>query len=171
MEHSEPLPLLLRDITGTAIGAFYDVYNELAGFPEFVVRRGMAIALADAGLTVRQEVPLPVFFRGRPIVTFKADLVIEPGVLIECKVRPEIDAFDKAQLAHYLKASHLEVGLLFNFGRRPDFSRVIYENVRKRPRIEPPADLDAILADVTEVRRREADIQDPRDPPRRQRDP
>ncbi len=118
-----------------AIGTFFDVYNELAGFPEFVLRRGLAVALADAGLVVQQEVALPVWFRGRRLATFRADLIVDPGVLIEVKIAPEILAINKAQVMHYLKATDLEVGLLFNFGRRPEFARVIYQNARK-PRRE-----------------------------------
>jgi GxxExxY protein len=92
MESSEKPELLLKDITGTAIGAFYDVYNELAGFPEFVVRRGRVIALRDAGLTVGEEVELPVWFRGKRIVNFNADLIVDPGLIIEVKNSPEIHA-------------------------------------------------------------------------------
>lgn len=44
------------------------------------------------------------------------------------------------QVLHYLKATDLEVGLLLNFGRRPEFARVIYENDRKPPRQFPPTD-------------------------------
>ncbi len=149
MDANKRPDLLMTDLTSTAIGAFYDVYNELVGFPEFVVRRAMAIALRDAGLSVREEVELPVWFRGHHLVKFRADLMVQPGLLVEVKVRPEIDSFHKAQLLHYLKATDLEVGLLLNFGRKPEFTRIIYENTRKRPRVEIPANLDQILVDRT----------------------
>ncbi len=126
-----------EDITDAAIKAFFDVYNELAGFPEFVLRRAMAIAIRDAGLAVAEEVPLPVWFRGRQIVQFRADLVVQSQVIVEVKTRPDIDAFNKAQVLHYLKATDLEVGLLVNFGRRPEFSRVVCETARKPPRESP----------------------------------
>jgi GxxExxY protein len=142
--------LLMEDTTGLVIRAFYDVYNELAGFPEFVVRRALAIAVRDAGLLVEEEVPLPVWFRGHRIVTFKVDLIVQSRLLVEVKVRPELDAFDKAQVLHYLKASDLEVGLLLNFGRRPEFRRVIYQNARKTPRrVSLPEELDRLLTDNT----------------------
>ena len=130
MKSSEK-PLLLQDVTKVAIGCFYDTYNELSGFPEFVVVQGLAIALEDAGLDVRREMRIPVWFRGHRLTSFRADLVIDPGVIIEVKCAPAIEAFHKAQLMHYLKATDLEVGLLFNFGREPQFSRVIYQNARK----------------------------------------
>jgi len=43
------------DITDKVIGAFFATYNELSGFPEFVLRRAMAIAIRDAGLTADEE--------------------------------------------------------------------------------------------------------------------
>lgn len=131
---AERPPLILGEQTGAVIREFYSVYNELGGgFPEFVYRRAMALALREAGLGVSEEVPLPVWFRGNRIVTFRADLVVGDHVLIEVKALPEVDKFQQAQVLHYLKASDLEVGLLLNFGRRPEFRRVICENSRKRP--------------------------------------
>ena len=138
---AERPPLILGEQTGAVIREFYSVYNELGGgFPEFVYRRAMALALREAGLAVNEEVPLPVWFRGNRIVTFRADLVVGDHVLIEVKALPEVDKFQQAQVLHYLKASDLEVGLLLNFGRRPEFRRVICENSRKRP---PPGDLQS----------------------------
>jgi GxxExxY protein len=142
MDSQQPT-LKHEDITGVVIKAFFDVYNELAGFPEFVLCRAMAIAIRDAGLSAAEEVPLPVWFRGHQIVKFKADLIVQSQVIVEVKARPEVDPFNKAQVLHYLKATDMEVGLLLNFGRRPEFSRVIYENARKSPRHVPPADAES----------------------------
>jgi hypothetical protein len=103
------------DVTDKVIGAFFDTYNELAGFPEFVLRRAMAIAIRERGLAVEEEKQLPAWFRGHQIVKFRA---------------------------HYLKATDLEVGLLVNFGRRPEFDRVVCERARKRPRFTPPEGVD-----------------------------
>ena len=133
MMDSEQKPrLLLQEVTALAIGAYYDVFNELAGFPEYVMCRALVVALQEAGLSVREEVSLPVWFRGRLLTTFRADLVVDPGLLIEVKAAPEIQPFHKAQLLHYLKASGLEVGLLFNFGRRPQIARMVYQQSHNR---------------------------------------
>jgi len=145
MQQDQKRVLLLENESRIVIGAFFDIYNELGGLPEFVLRRALAIALEDAGLNVRQEVALPVWFRGKRIATFRADLIVDPGLIVEVKTAAEIEPFHKAQLVHYLKATDLEVGLLLNFGRQPKFCRVVYENIRKRPRVEPPANLDEAL--------------------------
>ena len=133
-------PLLHQDVTKIAIGCFYDTYNELSGFPEFIVVQGLAIAFEDAGVQVRREVRIPVWFRGRRLTSFRADLLIDPGLIVEVKCAPAIEAFHKAQLMHYLKATSFEVGLLFNFGPVPQFCRVVYQNARK-PRVITPSEL------------------------------
>jgi hypothetical protein len=40
-------------------------------------------------------------------------------------------SFYEAQLINYLKATNIEVGLLLNFGRKPEFKRFVYDNKRK----------------------------------------
>ena len=61
-------------------------------------------------------------FGAPPRVAIVPDPVVpRDGVIVEVKARPEIDPFNKAQVLHYLKATDLEVGLLVNFGRRPEF--------------------------------------------------
>ena len=123
-----------------SIGAFYDVYNELGpGFPEFISRRALAIAIRDAGLEVCEEIEIPVWFRGRRIAKFRADMIVAGRLLVEVKASPEIDRFHMAQVLHYLKASDLEVGLLFNFGREPKFKRVAHETSRKRRHFDTPS--------------------------------
>jgi GxxExxY protein len=109
------------------------------GFPEFVARRALAIMIGETGLAVREEIELPVWFRGQRIAKFRADLLVADTLLVEVKVSPEIDAFHTAQVLHYLKASDLEVGLLLNFGREPQFKRVVYQRSRNRRYFETPS--------------------------------
>jgi GxxExxY protein len=147
IEHRKE-PLIAEAESHACIGAFYSTYNELgAGFPEFISRRAVAIAIRDVGLEVHEEVELPVWFRGRQIAKFRADMIVAGKLLIEVKIAPEIDRFHMAQVLHYLKASDLEVGLLFNFGREPKFKRIAHGRARKRPRFDPPAaeDIDRLL--------------------------
>jgi hypothetical protein len=37
----------------------------------------------------------------------------------------------RAQLLNYLRATDIEVGLLLNFGERPEFKRLVFDNLKK----------------------------------------
>jgi GxxExxY protein len=122
-----------RDLTDLIIGTFYEVYNELGfGFLESVYEEAMIIALEAKGLKVGQQVPIPVWFRERKIGNFEADLIVENVVILELKAVKLIDEAHKAQLLNYLRATEIEVGLLLNFGQRPEFKRLAFDNHRKK---------------------------------------
>jgi GxxExxY protein len=82
-------PLLHEDITDRIISSLFSSYNELAGFPEFVLRRALAIAISIDGLSVEEEKPLPVWFRGYQIVNFRADLVVASAVIVKSRPGPK----------------------------------------------------------------------------------
>ena len=132
MEDKSNDSLLHRELTDTIIGVFYDVYNELGfGFLESVYEEAMLIALSEKGLDVRQQVAVPVWFRGRKIGIYEADLIVERSVIIELKAVRQLAEAHLAQLMHYLRATKIEVGLVMNFGLKPEFKRRVFENTRK----------------------------------------
>ena len=126
------------ELTAKTIGVFYDVYNELGyGFLESVYEECMLIALNEANIVARGQVPLPVWFRGCRIGEFRADILVENTVLLEFKAARALDPAREAQLLHYLKSTPTEVGLLLNFGQRPEFRRLLVDNQRKKIRENP----------------------------------
>ncbi len=58
-------------------------------------------------------------------------------VLLELKSARSIESSHEAQLLHYLRATDIEVGLLLNFGVRPQFRRLLFDNERKKIRGNP----------------------------------
>lgn len=130
--------LKLGELTERIIGVFYEVYNELGhGFLESVYEEGVAIALAQAGMNVQRQYPLKVIFRGCVVGDFRADLIVERAVILELKAAAGIDASHEAQLLNYLRATEIEVGLLLNFGTKPQFKRMVFENSRKQIGVHP----------------------------------
>ena len=121
-------------LTEQIIAVFYEVYNELGhGFLESVYHKSLALALNEKGLLVQSPVDIPVFFRGHRVGDFEADLLVEKCVLLELKAARTLDSSHKAQLLNYLRATEIEIGLLLNFGVKPEIKRLIYDNPRKRP--------------------------------------
>jgi len=131
---SAPKPVLQHaELTEKIIGAFYCVYNDLGpGFLESVYKRSMAIALADLGLKIEVEHPVPVSFRGQIVGDFRTDIPVEDRVLLELKALRHMDNSTEGQILHYLRATRFEVDLLMNFGPKAEFRRFILENTNKK---------------------------------------
>jgi GxxExxY protein len=64
-------------------------------------------------------------------------LLVDGRVIVELKAVRTLDPSHEAQLLNYLRATEIEVGLLLNFGVRPEIKRRIYDNPRKAIRADP----------------------------------
>ena len=119
-------------LTQKIIGVFYEVYNELGtGFLESVYQKSLALALESAGLQTNSRIDIPVWFRGHQVGQFEADMIVENCVLLELKATRALDSTHQAQLLNYLRATDIEVGLLLNFGPKPEFKRLAYDSKRR----------------------------------------
>ena len=125
-------------ITEQIMGVFFDVYNELgSGFLESVYVEALSIALLQAGLLIRRGMPQVVAFRGKTVGSFRADLLVNGLVIVEVKAYSRLQPLHEAQLLNYLRATVVEVGLLLNFGPRPQFRRFLLDNLIKGRRFPP----------------------------------
>jgi GxxExxY protein len=126
------------ELTEKIIGVFYDVYSELGhGFLESTYAEALVVALEQSGLSTAREVPVPVWFRGRKVGQYYADMIVGGVVLLELKAARTLESAHEAQLLHYLRATEIEVGLLLNFGLGPQFRRLLFDNDRKKIRENP----------------------------------
>ena len=119
--------LLHEEITDRIIGGFYKVYNELGyGFLEKVYENALRIELVRMGLRVDTQRPISVYYESQVVGEYFADLCVEDSVIVEVKAAEGLSKAHEAQLTNYLKATAMEVGLLLNFGPKPEFSRKIF---------------------------------------------
>ncbi len=119
-------------ITEKIIKAFYNVYNSLGyGFLEKVYENALLIELRKLGLKCKRQVPIKVFYENQIIGEYIADILVENKIIIELKAIKQLTKQDEAQLLNYLSSTEIEVGLLFNFGEKPEFKRKIFDNERK----------------------------------------
>jgi GxxExxY protein len=107
-------------ITQTIIGAAIDVHRALGpGLLESAYEACLAYELAQRGLKVEPQKPLPVVYRDvRLECGYRLDLVVEDAVIVEVKAVESLAPIHEAQLLSYLKLSGLRVGLLINFHER-----------------------------------------------------
>jgi GxxExxY protein len=123
----------LHELTERIIGIFFGVANELgSGFLESVYRRALCVALREVGLKVEEEAALEVWFHGKSVGIFRADIIVEGLVLLELKVAEDISRQFEAQVLHYLRASTVEVGMVLAFGEKARFRRLAMKNDCKR---------------------------------------
>lgn len=121
--------LLHQDLTQKIIKAYYAVYNTLGyGFLERVYENAMLIELEEMGLSAIQQKSIEVHYRGRVVGDYFSDIIVEHKVILELKAASMLIEEHEIQLMNYLKATDIEVGLLFNFGKEAEFSRKVFEN-------------------------------------------
>jgi GxxExxY protein len=120
------------DITELIIKAFYTVYNALGyGFLEKVYGNALVIELRKLGVKVIPETRIAVYYDGQSVGEYFADLLVADAVIVELKAVQRLLEEHEAQLLNYLKATPYEVGLLLNFGPKPEFRRKAFDNTRK----------------------------------------
>jgi GxxExxY protein len=119
--------LLYFELTRAIIGASYQVHSELGfGFAEIVYRNSLAVLLRELGFDVQREVEYEVRFHGEIVGLYRADLIVESKVVVEVKTGLRVHAVHEDIVRNYLRASNLAVGLLFNFGPKVEFRRMIW---------------------------------------------
>ena len=124
--------LLHAEITDPIIGGFHFAYRHFGfGFLEAVYKNTLAVELGRRGLKVRREVPIEITYFGVSVGTYRVDLLVNDKIVVEIKSKNALTVADEKQLINYLKATDLEVGLLFNFGPEPKFQRIVFSNDRK----------------------------------------
>ena len=120
------------ELTEKLISIYYSLYNELGyGFLESVYQKAFALMLKEQAISFREQTPILVMFHGLDMEEFFADLLVDSSVLIELKAVRALEQAHERQLLNYLRATDIEVGLLFNFGPRPEFRRLAFDNTRK----------------------------------------
>jgi GxxExxY protein len=129
--------MLHEEVTSKIIGSFFTVYNTLGhGFLEKVYENALVLELRRAGLFAEQQKKIEVFYGEERVGEYYADIVVEGDVILELKAAECLAPEHEAQLINYLKGTNIEVGLLLNFGPKPQFMRRIFTNDKKNLRTE-----------------------------------
>jgi len=127
------MEMILQSLTDKIIQVYYDVYFELGfGFLEKVYQNAMRIELSDKGFGCECQKRIQVFYHGAPVGDYYADIIVDQKVILELKAAEILVREHEYQLINYLRATDIEVGLLLNFGKKPEIRRKIFTNDRKK---------------------------------------
>lgn len=116
--------MTINQLKEKIIGCAYRVHNELgAGFLEKVYENALLIELLEIGFGAKQQHPIPVFYRGKVVGDYFADLMVEGRLIIELKAVQSLGKEHEVQLVNYLAATEIDDGLLINFGSSVEVKR------------------------------------------------
>lgn len=125
------MELIQKDLTEGIIKTFYDVYNEMGyGFLERVYQNALYVELKSRGYEVEAQKKIKVYYKGIEVGAYYADLTVNDSVILELKAADCILPEFETQLINYLRGTNVEVGLLLNFGPKPEFKRKVFQNKR-----------------------------------------
>ncbi len=121
-----------KALTETIIRIYYRVYNKLGyGFLEKVYESAMMIEFRKEGIPALSQSPIKVIYEEEVVGEYYADILVDDKVIVEIKATRALALEHEAQLLNYLKATDVEVGLLLNFGPKPEIKRKVFDNFRK----------------------------------------
>lgn len=108
---------MVNELTEKIIGAAIAVHKELGpGLLESAYEACLVYELAQSGLKIESQKPLPVSYRGVQVdCGYRIDLLVEDQIILELKSVEKIEPIHEAQLLSYLKLSGYKIGLLINF--------------------------------------------------------
>jgi GxxExxY protein len=126
------------DITEKIIKAFYKVYNTLGyGFLEKVYHNALYFELKEMGMSVEKQKQIKVYYESLPVGEYFADILVNDSIIVELKASEVLCEEHELQLINYLKATELEVGLLLNFGKKPEIRRKVFSNYQNLIKSKP----------------------------------
>jgi len=121
-----------KELTEKIIKIFYKVYNKLGyGFLEKVYENAMMIEFRREDVSVISQSSIKVFYENQIVGEYFADILVDDKVIVEIKAARTLALEHEAQLLNYLKATDFEVGLLLNYGPKPEIKRKVFDNLRK----------------------------------------
>jgi GxxExxY protein len=84
------------------------------------------------GFNVEPQKHIKVHFKGYEVGEYYPDLIVNDVVILELKATECIVEEFENQILNYLRATDVEVGLLLNFGKKPEIRRKVFANSNKK---------------------------------------
>ena len=106
-----------EDLIKEIVDATYEVRKRLSqGYLESTYENALIVELQMRGLFVENQVSMEVDYKGVVVGVFKADLLVEKRVIVEIKAVAQLNKIHELQLVNYLTTTHINHGILVNFG-------------------------------------------------------
>ena len=106
-----------EEIAKSILNSAFEVHKELGpGLLESVYEICLAEELIRNGLSIKSQVKLPVFYKGKELnKDFYIDILVEESIIIELKSVEVLLPVHEVQLLTYMKLADKRLGFLINF--------------------------------------------------------
>lgn len=117
--------LKYSEITGLILEKFFETYNKFGyGFNKEIYKNALGSILRQTGnIKIEKNKLVDVYYEIDVVGKFEVDYVIEDKVLIHITSDDTLQENEILRLFNYLRASKYEVGLILNFGIKPEYKR------------------------------------------------
>ena len=106
-----------RSYTYKVLGCVYEVYKTLGpGLLESIYEKAMIKELRLQGFEVKNQVQVPVYYKGELICPdLRFDLIVDDKLILELKSVVEYRKLFEKQLLTYLRLMNCQLGYVVNF--------------------------------------------------------
>ena len=117
-----------KELSRIIIKCAFEVFNRLGyGFLEKVYENSLSFELKENGIQAEQQFPIKVYYKNNLVGEYRADILVERKIILELKAEKQLNNEHVPQLLNYLKASHIKIGYLINFGANGvEFKRFVF---------------------------------------------
>jgi len=124
---NEDRSIIHKELSYKIIELALEVHNELGcGFLEKVYENAMMLLFDREKIPARQQAPANVYFQGKVIGQYFADILVDGKVMLELKTVDAITNVHIAQILNYLRATGIKLGLVLNFAKpKFEYKRLI----------------------------------------------
>jgi GxxExxY protein len=110
--------IIYKELSYKIIGLAMEVHNKLGfGFLEKVYENALMILFEKNGVPAKQQAPVTVYFDGKIVGDYYADILVDDKIILELKTADKIIDIHKAQVLNYLRATGLRLAMILNFGK------------------------------------------------------
>jgi len=110
--------IIYKELSYKIVGLAMEVHNKLGfGFLEKVYENALMILLEKNGIPAQQQAPVRVYFEGKVVGDYYADILVDNKIILELKAIDKIIDVHRAQVLNYLRATGLRLAMILNFGK------------------------------------------------------
>jgi len=119
-----------KELTAGIINAAIAVHRALGpGFLESIYEEALCVELTGRNIPFERQKSIRLTYQDRPIGEHRLDLLVAERVVVELKAIKALEAIHFAVVRSYMKAVHVDSGLLLNFAAMPlTVKRVVRES-------------------------------------------